>query len=221
MDPSFWHARWQANQIGFHEGRPNSYLERFADRLPAGARVLVPLCGKANDLAYLASRGHTVIGVELVEAAVVAFFAEHQLAPTRTPAGDHVAYQAGEITVLAGDWFATTAAQLGPVDAIYDRAALIALPPALRERYVAELHPRLPADCRGLLITLEYPQHEKAGPPFAVAEAEVRERYGPQWSVELLERRDILATQPRFVEDGVTALDTCVYRLARRRIAAG
>ncbi len=138
MDPSFWHARWQANQIGFHEGRPNSYLERFADRLPAGARVLVPLCGKANDLAYLASRGHTVIGVELVEAAVAAFFAEHDLAPTRAPLADHVAYQAGEITVLAGDWFATTAALLGDVDAIYDRAALIALPPELRRRYVAQ-----------------------------------------------------------------------------------
>lgn len=209
MDPSFWHARWQANQIGFHEGRPNTYLERFADRLPAGARVLVPLCGKANDLAYLASRGHTVIGVELVEAAVAAFFAEHDLAPTRAPLGDHVAYQAGEITVLAGDWFATTAALIGAVDAIYDRAALIALPPTLRGRYVAHLRalvPRAPA----LLVTIEYPQAVMDGPPFSVDDAEVRALWAGRAITELA---DEPLVQPRLAAAGATGRERC-YAIA-------
>lgn len=209
MDPSFWHARWQANQIGFHEGRPNSYLERFADRLPAGARVLVPLCGKANDLAYLASRGHTVIGVELVEAAVAAFFAEHQLAPTRTPAGDHVAYQAGEITVLAGDWFATTAAQLGPVDAIYDRAALIALPPALRPRYAAHLRALAPG-APALLITIAYPQAAMEGPPFSVDDDEVHALWAGR-TVTVLADEPLV--QPRLAATGATGRERC-YAIA-------
>ena len=78
-----------------------------------------------------------------------------------------------------------------------------------------ELYARLPTDCRGLLITLEYPPHEKQGPPFTVPEAEVLERYGRDWGIEVLERRDILAQQPAFVADGVSALDTVVYRLRR------
>ncbi len=100
--------------------------------------------------------------------------------------------------------------------AVYDRAALIALPPLRRRRYVRELHALLPAGCRALLITLEYPPHEKQGPPFAVPEAEVRELYGRDWQVETLERRDILAQQPGFVAEGVSALETVVYRLSRQ-----
>jgi len=50
-----------------------------------------------------------------------------------------------------------------------------------------------------------------------VAEAYVREAYGHDWDVEVLERRDILAQQPLFAVEGVTALDTVVYRLRRRQ----
>ena len=173
MEHPFWRERWQAGQIGFHEGRPNRYLEAHRGRLPPGGRVLVPLCGKAVDLAYLADAGHEVIGVELVEDAVSAFFAEQGLAPTRTVDGAAAVYQAGPITVIAGDWFATTAARLGAVDAIYDRAALIALPPPMRARYVAHLRAVAPT-APILLVTLEYPQEAMAGPPFAVTDAEVR-----------------------------------------------
>jgi thiopurine S-methyltransferase len=88
----------------------------------------------------------------------------------------------------------------------------------MRRRYVHGLYARLPQTCRGLLISLEYPQHEKQGPPFTVPEAEVRELYGRDWNVETLERSDILAEQPAFVADGVSALDTVVYQL-RRRVA--
>jgi thiopurine S-methyltransferase len=209
MDHDFWHARWQANQIGFHEGRPNPLLERFIDRLPSGGRVLVPLCGKADDLAYLASRGHTVIGVELVESAVAAFFTEHDLTPTREAEGDHVAYRAGAITVLAGDWFATTAAAVGAVDAIYDRAALIALPPPLRSRYVAHLRALAP-DAPALLITLDYPQEVMDGPPFAVGDAEVRALWAGR-GVALLSDDELV--QPRLAALGVTGRERC-YAIA-------
>jgi len=169
-----WFGRWRDGRIGFHEGRPNTMLERHAGELGTGRRVLVPLCGKAEDLAWLAARGHTVVGVELVEDAVRAFFAEHDLTPQVAPRGPLVAYTAGAITLLVGDIFATTPELLGPIDAFYDRAALIALPSQLRPRYIAHLRGLLPVDSRGLVVTLEYPEHQMTGPPFAVREPEVR-----------------------------------------------
>lgn len=99
--------------------------------------------------------------------------------------------------------------------AVYDRAALIALPAALRRRYLETVYARLPTGCCGLLITLEYPQAEKAGPPFSVDAAEVHALFDAQWQVQALEHRDILDQEPRFRADGVTALSTGVYRLQR------
>ena len=108
------------------------------------------------------------------------------------------------------------ATQFAGCDAIYDRAALIALPPPMRERYARTVYDALPDGCRGLLITLEYPQHEMEGPPFSVEEREVRRLFGEHWDIDLLERRDILGSQPSFSEQGVTALHTAVYRMQRK-----
>jgi thiopurine S-methyltransferase len=177
MDPDFWRARWAEGKIGFHEGRPNAHLEAHASRLGERRTVLVPLCGKSADLAYLAARGHHVVGVELVESAARAFFAEHGLTPEESTRGGLTALSAGEITILVGDFFATTRELLGPVDALYDRAAMIALPPPLRARYVQHLRKLLPVGAPGLLLVLEYPQDQMAGPPFSVMEDEVRALY--------------------------------------------
>jgi thiopurine S-methyltransferase len=218
MDPEFWHQRWREGRIGFHQDKPTPLLlEHWPSlALAHGSRVFVPLAGKSLDLAWLAAQGHRVLGVELSSLAVEQFFAEHGLAPQLRESRYGRHYCAGEIELICGDVFAIDAEVLADCAAVYDRAALIALPPPLRRRYVGELHARLPAGCRGLLITLEYPQHEKQGPPFSVPEAEVRELYGRDWDVAMLERRDILAREPGFVAEGVGALETAVYRLARK-----
>lgn len=218
MDPDFWHSRWQEGRIGFHQDRPTPLMLKHWPSLDLapGSRVFVPLCGKSLDMAWFASQGLHVLGVELSQRAVDAFFAEHGLQPAvdETPYG--LRHVAGPIEIYCGDAFRLDAALLHDCNAVFDRAAIIALPRALRERYVHELQARLPSGCRGLLVTLEYPQHEKDGPPFSVTESEVRELYARDWSVQALERRDILDTQPSFIADGVTALDTVVYRLDRR-----
>ncbi|MBP6631678.1 MAG: hypothetical protein KBG28_27125 [Kofleriaceae bacterium] len=183
MDAEQWIERWRTGRIGFHEGRPNDLLVAHADHLTGRRRVLVPLCGKAEDLAFLAGAGHDVVGIELATEAVVAFFAEHGLTPEVTPGlggGALTAYRAGPITLLAGDVFAVGPAEVGPVDAIYDRAALIALPPDLRRRYAAHLHGLAPGGAAGvtlLQICLEYEQARRDGPPFAVLADEVRALY--------------------------------------------
>ena len=194
-------------------------LEKHWDALAlsTGSRVFVPLAGKSLDMIWLADQGHRVLGVELSALAVEQFFAENGLQPHvhESRYGRH--YVAGAIEVICGDVFALDDVALADCEGVYDRAALIALPQAMRERYVRELHARLPTECRALLITLEYPQAEKTGPPFSVDEDEVRRLYGACWNIDLLERRDILASQPSFLEDGVTALTTAVYRLQHAR----
>jgi len=167
--------------------------------------VLVPLCGKAEDLAFLAGRGHLVIGIELVEDAVRAFFDEHGIVPEIARHGDHVAYRAGPITIFAGDCFTTTPQLVGPLDALYDRAALIALPAELRGRYVAQVRVLVPAGSPGLVLTLEYPQDRIDGPPFAVLEPELRALYGE--SAELLDEAAV--DNPRIREAAPAAIERC------------
>jgi thiopurine S-methyltransferase len=218
MDADFWLQRWQEGRTGWHHNAVMPLLEQHWPALdvPRGTRVLVPLCGKSLDMPWLASQGMKVRGVELAPPAIEGFFAEHHLSPQsrEAPYGTH--YEAGEIEIIRADIFEVDAAQFAQCGAIYDRAALIALPPPLRERYARSVYGALPAGCRGLLITLEYPQAEMQGPPFSVEEREVHRLFGEHWDIDLLERRDILDSQPSFSEQGVTALHTAVYALYRR-----
>lgn len=218
MEANYWNDRWQQGRIGFHQDAVTPLLPRYWPTLglPAGSRVFVPLAGKSLDLAWLRAQGHRVLGVELSRLAIEQFFAEHGLPATihESRYGSH--FVADGIELICGDAFALDAEALADCAAVYDRAALIALPPDLRRRYVTELYARLPGGCRGLLVTLEYPQQQKVGPPFSVDAAEVEALYGRDWMVSVLERSDILAAQPGFVAEGVTSLHTVAYRLQRR-----
>lgn len=218
MDPDFWQQRWQEGRIGFHQARVTPLLEQHWDAVgvPAGARVFVPLAGKSLDMAWLAARGHGVLGVELSRLAVEQFFDDHGLRPEVHESGYGRHYRAGGIELVHGDAFALDAGILAGCAGVFDRAALIALPPDLRRRYAAELYARLPEGCRGLLVTLEYPQHEKDGPPFSVPADQVHALYDAHWRVDMLERRGILDEQPNFAEEGVTVLHAAAWRLERR-----
>lgn len=217
MEPDYWQQRWAEGRIGWHQPDVNTLLRQHwsALSLPEGSRVFVPLCGKSADMAWLAAQGHRVLGVELSHDACAAFFAEHGLVPEVTAHGGFQRYRSGRIELLAGDAFALSAHELADCAASYDRAALIALPESMRQRYAEHVLGKLPAGCRTLLVTLDYPQHEKQGPPFSVDQAEVERLFAANWQIELLERRDILAQQPGFQAEGVTRLNTAAYRLAK------
>lgn len=218
MHEDFWQQRWARNEIGFHLGEVNPYLQQFwsALKVPAGAQVLVPLCGKSLDLVWLAEQGYRVLGVELAETAVQAFFNEQGWCAEIDQFGAFRRYRSGSVEVLCGDFFSLTAAELVECRALYDRAALIALPTPMRERYAAHLASVLPSGCDGLLVTLDYPQEQMSGPPFAVAEAQVQQLLAaPQWSVQLLEVRDVLGDNWKFLQRGLSQLDERVYQLRR------
>lgn len=217
-DTNFWLARWREGRTGWHQDRVNAWLEHYWPTLglPRGARVLVPLCGKTLDMAWLAGQGLQVLGIELSALAIEQFFAEHELRPHRRDTPDGVVHAAGGIEIIQGDLFAVRPETLAGCGAVYDRAAVIALSADERERYAAAVYANLPAGCRGLAITLDYPQAEMPGPPFSVDAGEMQRLIGASWICEALERRDILEREERFRKAGVTSLHTAVYRVSRR-----
>ncbi|MFM9913414.1 MAG: thiopurine S-methyltransferase [Methylophilaceae bacterium] len=210
MNPDFWLTRWQKGEIGFHSKETHPLLSEFWPKLPDCKRVFVPLCGKSLDMYWLREQGLAVLGVELSELAVSAFFQSADLIPETSPQGALQRWQADDITILCGDFFALTAADVARCDVIYDRAALIALPPELRLRYVQTIKRLFPVGTRMLLVTLAYPQVEMDGPPFAVDDEEVRELYQGA-KIEPLASRDVLQDNQRFQQRGVSQLFENAY----------
>lgn len=213
MEPAFWHQRWADNQIGFHQSQVNPYLQQYWPQLQLapGSRVLVPLCGKSLDLAWLAGQGHRVLGVELSRRAVEAFFREHGLQPQVTQQGAFEVWRDGDVELWCGDFFALRAEDVTDCVALYDRAALIALPPQMRAHYMALLSQALPTGA-GLLVTLDYQQELMAGPPFSVADDEVRRGFAG-WQVEALGAWEVISESPKFLQAGVKSLVERVYRV--------
>jgi len=87
--------------------------------------------------------------------AVRAFFRENRLQPVRRRTGKFTLWEHGEISILCGDYFALGKADLGPIDTVYDRAALTALPEDIRGRYVAQLRRIVPDTSEIFLLTTE------------------------------------------------------------------
>lgn len=192
---TFWASRWGAGQIGFHRDAPNERLVSEFDRVfgaldPKASRVLVPLCGKSVDLTWLGDRFGEVVGIEFVPEAAHAYAQEsgrehhHGQWGGREDGPPHVTV--GNVHILVGDFFACGPELVGHFEAAYDRAALIALPPALRPAYAAHLASLLTNGGRALIVTLDYPQALRSGPPFATSDDDVVALFGPLGVVERL-----------------------------------
>ena len=215
MDAKFWHNRWQDDLIPFHKSRVNDFLERYFQRLglAQGDEVLVPLCGKSIDMAWLRDRGCAVTGVELSAIAVRDFFAEQGIAASESEDGAFQVLEGEGITLLSGDFFALGSEHTAKVSAVYDRAALVALPEEMRARYVDHLLSLLAPQVPMLLLTFEYPAHEIDGPPFSVGEEQVRALYEGRRKVTRLESLDRLAAESRLAERGLTQLQEHAFLL--------
>lgn len=212
-----WLERWTQNRIAFHEDDVNQYLQAYLPQfsLQQGASLFMPLCGKAHDIAWLARQGFEVIGIELSSLAIEAFFDEHALRYQTLESDRFILRKAANICLLEGDYFDLRAEDLGAVALVYDRAALIAIDESRRSNYCEHLLSIIPTDSSMLLITLDYPQAEMQGPPYAVSNEEVIQHYAATFSIELLERRDVLHERPRWREQGLTSLSESVYWLHR------
>ena len=187
MEASFWHAKWEKSEIAFHQDDFNPLLlDHFgALSLPAGSRVFVPLCGKTRDILWLLQSGYRVVGAELSRVAVEQLFAEMDLQPSISQVGPLTRFATEDIDIYVGDIFELSGSELGQVDAVYDRAALVALPADMRQRYAEHLV-AITDRARQLLIAYDYDQSLQDGPPFAVGADEVRRLYDPHYELALL-----------------------------------
>jgi len=215
MEPKFWHERWEAGEIGFHQKKTNFLLEKYWRHfaLSSGGKVFVPLCGKSKDMLWLAEHGHPVMGIELSALAVETFFAENDLLVEKRNTGPFESYRTGDIELLVGDFFNLSEEALKGCEQVYDRAALIALPAELRKRYVAHLREIMPSSTSIFLVTLDYDPAEMKGPPFAVPATEVEKLFSEYFSVDCLFSREVLEMNPQFIERGLSGLKEVVYRL--------
>lgn len=214
MDAEFWRRAWQEGRTQFHRSEYHDALVRYLPELAPGpgGRVLVPLCGKSRDMLYLLGQGLEVHGVELYEPAVREFYTEHRLPPPRiTPDGAHVHYDGDGVRITCGDLLRLDLS--GAYDLVYDRGALVALPPHMRAEYVRLIRRALKPDGRCLLIAYEYDPSQMQGPPFDVREEEVQRLYAGDCSVRLLERERPASEGGRL--SAVPSLRQTVYRIDR------
>ena len=213
MDRDFWSERWDRGQIGFHQDavHPDLVAQQawFAGTEPH--RILVPLCGKSVDLPWLADQGHHVIGVEFVESAVRTLFDDHGRTPEVVQHADHVQYRSGTLEVWCGDFFTLPKNAADSITRVWDRAALVAVDPTTRERYVDTVK-RLAPGATLLLNALEYDPAVMSGPPFPVSPATVGELYAghPQ---ERLGTRDLMGPTSQWGARGHQWFRSHLYRI--------
>ncbi|WP_431066005.1 thiopurine S-methyltransferase [Methylotuvimicrobium sp.] len=215
MHQEFWLERWQQNQIGFHSESINPHLEQYwpALHIEAGSRVFVPLCGKSNDMLWLLAQNYRVIGVELSPLAVNAFFTENKVPATAGHKDNFEVWENDDLCIYCGDFFHLREDDLTGVDAVYDRASLVALPPEMRADYAGHMKRLLKTGTKILLVAFDYPQQEMDGPPFSVQCQEVETLYRDWCRIDLLHTEDILSKEPRFRERGLNRLQEQVYVL--------
>ena len=192
MDAGFWHQRWEKNEIAFHESKANPLLVKHFNELSLakGRRIFVPLCGKTLDISWLLSKGYRVAAAELSQIAIEQLFMELGVQPETSTVGEVEQWSANNLDIFVGDVFALSRKVLGPVDGIYDRAALVAFPEEMRKRYTAHLM-ETTGQAPQLLICYDYDQSLMEGPPFSVSNDEVKRHYAVNYDVTLIASTDV------------------------------
>lgn len=188
-----WLKRWEEGRIGFHRGQVHPALERYwsaMDVSPA-SRVLVPLCGKSLDMRWLAGQGYPVLGIELAHQAIEQFLAEGPGEVSRYRHNRFAISRQGSVELWCGDIFHFHIREAAEVGAFYDRAALIALPEAARQRYAFHLAQLLPPGAKGLLVGLTRAPGDNGGPPYGVSHDEVERLFAPNFRLEHLDDGDV------------------------------
>ncbi|MGE3920412.1 MAG: thiopurine S-methyltransferase [Gammaproteobacteria bacterium] len=213
MEQSFWLEKWKIHDTKFDQGQPNPHLIQYLSslNLKNNARVFVPLCGKSIDMLWLKNKGFQIVGVELSSIACESFFNVHQIPFKKLETNRLIQYDAENITLYATDFFDISNKEIGHIDAIYDRAALIALPERLRKNYTNHLRNIINENTKILLISSTYNQNEMAGPPFSVSEHEVLSLFKHFGEVKKLYDQEAKLIPEHLKEKGLTQASEQVY----------
>lgn len=190
MQHEFWHQKWQKNEIGFHLNQPHPLLVKYMGclNISPNSRIFIPLCGKSLDIHWLLTQGYHVVGIDLSPIAIHDLISTLGLSFTEMQSGNLSHFHHPQIDLFVGDFFELTIEQLGQIDAIYDRAALVALPEQMRSQYIQHLI-HIGGHASQLLISFEYDQSIMAGPPFAISTQQLQDYYSSEYDIQLLDRQ--------------------------------
>lgn len=214
-----WIRRWKEGKIGWHNESINESLIGHIDclGLNTGDTVFIPLCGKSKDMIHFMQEGFKVIGVEISELGVKQFFDENHISYSVKELENFIVYYNNKISIYCGDFFDLSSNMLESISGTYDRASLIALSDHLRQKYANHLYSIIPYSSSMLLLTINYPQHQMSGPPFAVNDDEVQLLYGKGLDCQLIECIEDSEMEPKFLQAGVDFFQTAAYCLRKDR----
>jgi len=218
MHKEFWIERWEQKQTGFHQSEINSYLQTYWHQMDIkeSANILVPLCGKSKDLLWLIEQKYNVTGSEISQIAVADFFEENNIAFQKKKIDSGEEYFNDNLTIIQGDFFQLTRTEIPLIDAVYDRAALVALTPEQRLQYSQLLNKLLPAGSKIFLISFEYDQTKMDGPPFSVDEKEIRDLYESHFSITSVHQFNENVNIGKFANRGLKYVSEKVYILQKQ-----
>ena len=217
-EKSFWEHRWNEGSTGWHINQVHPYLQQYHSLLKKSspASLLVPLCGKSHDLVWLLQKGFSVTGIEYVQKASEQFFSQvlNVEIPKSLLKNKMIHYQYKSLHYVVGDFFNFISDTL--FDFIYDRAALIAIEPSLREKYVQKQSTLLKDNGKIFLITFECDYG--IGPPFSVSIEDIIKLYQPFFTIQVVEKKDIFhePDSQRFINQGASYLVEAVILLSKK-----
>ena len=192
-DAPYWKQRWADNKITFHLDQKNPMLAKHLDKLTSNkehARIFFPFCGKEVDMAWLASIGHEIVGVEYVEDAVIQFFTEQNIEYNISQVGDYKLYTSVDkkIKIYCGDFFVFSNQYEAVFEHVWDRGALVALPADLRPKYIEVMLKLLnTSSFKYMLDTVTYNTELYEGPPHMVPLDEITHYFGRFSDIEKID----------------------------------
>lgn len=214
-----WLSIWQNEaKPSFHEGQTNRLLEKYWPQVTKQKSInncFVPLCGKSLDLMFLAHHCQHVYGCELSSIAIESFFNENDIAFTKKHLSNALSsYHGANISLFCGDFFLLPTSVMPKADIIYDRAALIAIKPALRQSYVQKLSQFLETSGQLLLLSMQFNHKQDNIPPFSISNDEIEDLFSAKHHVELLHQQTHQLTQADhlFVR-GLTAITHQAHKI--------
>lgn len=217
MNLEYWLQSWELNHIGFNQNYPNTYMQQYFPllKLPKGARILVPLCGKSIDMLWMLEQGYQVLGMDISRLACESFFKENHHAYKEIKQDGQVFFEGKNISLWVGDFFDLDAKMLGEVDAVYDRASLIALPEKSRQQYASFINDILSPGVKVLLIAVTYEQTKMQGPPFSVNETEVKILFSKHFSITKLHDKPAQSLPVHLQEKGLNSATNQIYLMVK------
>lgn len=216
MEISYWKSRWQKDNTGWHMQQIYPHLVRYWERLnlKEGANILVPLCGKSLDVQWLVNQDYCVIGVDVSEKAILELKDSLGISFKNISKGPFKGYLTESVQLWVGDFLKMQSSYIPAIDAIYDKAALIALPANMRCKYAAVIKRLCEPHTQMMLNCFEYCQQEMTGPPFAVFREEAEKLYGERFAIELMHEESIFDQLQKFHQRGLSSfLNEKVYHL--------